>query len=111
MKFPVLFEIAINKEASVALYLSRQREGEGRTWDVRFTRDLNDWEVGSMVDFVHFLENNTPLTDNGDRLRWTLKKNGNLDIHSHYNALRGSSRVTFPWRGIWGVKVMQNKYP
>ena len=40
-----------------------------------------------MVDFLHFLENNIPLIDNGDRLRWILKKNGNFDIHLHYNAL------------------------
>ena len=40
-----------------------------------------------MVDFLHFLENNIPLIDNGDRLRWILKKNENFDIHSHYNAL------------------------
>ena len=58
---------------------------------MRFTRDLNDWEVGSMVDFLHFLENNIPLTDNGDRLRWTKKKNGNFDIQLHYNALRALS--------------------
>ena len=42
MTFPVLYELAIDKEASVALSLPRQREGERRTWDVRFTRDSND---------------------------------------------------------------------
>ena len=40
--FPVLYELTIDKEASVALSLPRQREGERRTWDVRFTRDSND---------------------------------------------------------------------
>ena len=64
--FPVLYEIAMNKETFVALSLTRKREGGRGTWDVRFARDLNDWEVGSMVDFLHFLENNTPLIDNGD---------------------------------------------
>ena len=102
VKLPVLYVIAINKEAFVALSLTRQRKG-GRTWDVRFTRDLNDWKVGSMVDFLHILEYNTPSSDNGDRLRWTLKKNGNFDIRSHYNALQGSF-VIFPWKGIWEVK-------
>ena len=29
---------------------------------------VNDWEVGSKVDFLHFLENNIPLTKNGDRI-------------------------------------------
>ena len=56
-----------------------------------------------MVDFLHILGYNTPSSDNGDRLRWTLKKNGNFDIRSHYNALQGSF-VIFPWKGIWEVK-------
>ena len=63
-----MYEIATNKEVFVALSLTRQRKGERRTWDVRFTQDLNDWEVGSKVDFLHFLENNIPLTKNGDRI-------------------------------------------
>ena len=88
--------------AFVALSLTRERKG-GTTWDLRFNRDLNDWKVGSMVDFLHILEYNTPSSDNGDRLRWTLKKNGNFDIRSHYNALQGSF-VIFPWKGIWEVK-------
>ena len=29
-------------------------------WDVRFTRDLNDWELDLMLDFLHILEFNTP---------------------------------------------------
>ena len=41
-----MYEIATNKEVFVALSLTRQRKGERRTWDVRFTQDLNDWEVG-----------------------------------------------------------------
>ena len=103
MKLPVLYVIAINKEAFVALSLTRQRKG-ARTWDVRFTRDLNDWKVGSMVDFLHILEYNTPSSDNGDQLRWTLKKNGSIDIRLRYNALQGSSSVIFLWKGIWEVK-------
>ena len=28
---------------------------------MRFTRDLNDWELDLVVDFLHILESNTPL--------------------------------------------------
>lgn len=35
---------------------------------MRFTQDLNDWEVGSKVDFLHFLEHNIPLTENSDQI-------------------------------------------
>lgn len=54
---------------------------------MRFTQDLNDWDVGLVVEYLHFLESNTPLTENGDQLRWTLKKYGNFDICSHYKTL------------------------
>ena len=49
LTFLVVYEIATNKEVFVALSLTRQRKGERRTWDVRFTQDLNDWEVGEWL--------------------------------------------------------------
>ena len=56
-----------------------------RSWDVRFTQDLNDQELGLVVDFLHILESNTPSTDNGDRIRWKLEKNEDFDIRLFYN--------------------------
>ena len=32
-------------------------------------------------------------------------KNGDFDIRSFYNELRGSSSTMFPWKGIWKVKA------
>ena len=52
-----------------------------------------------------FVDNIVPLNEDDDWLRWTLKNNGNFDIRSHYNVLRDSSSITFPWKGIWGVKA------
>lgn len=60
-----------------------------------------------MVDFLHPVESHICLTESGDQLRWRLKKNKNFDIHSFYNALRGSSFVTFSWKVIRGVKAPQ----
>ena len=60
-----------------------------------------------MVDFLHPMESHIPLTKSRDQLRWRLKKNKYFDIHLFYNALRGSSYVTFSWKGIWGVKAPQ----
>ena len=52
--FPILFEIPTNREASVEFNLVRQQGGE-RSWDVRFQRDLNDWEMESMATFLHIV--------------------------------------------------------
>lgn len=41
----------------------------------------------------------------GDWVQWRLKKNWDFDIYSYYNALRGSSSVIFPCKGIWGMKA------
>ena len=60
LTFLVLYEITINREASIELSLARQGVGERKSWDVRFTRDLNDWELDLMLDFLHILEFNTP---------------------------------------------------
>ena len=58
-----------------------------------------------MVDFLHILESNTPLTENGDCMRWKLKKNEEFDIHLHCNELRGPLSAVVPWKGIWRVKA------
>ena len=72
---------------------------------VHFIRRPNDWEVVLMDDFFRFLAANLPLTNDGDRMRWKLTKNGDFNIRSFYHKLRGSSSIDFPWKGIWKVKA------
>lgn len=45
----------------------------------------------------------------GDWVQWRLK-NGDVYIFSYYNALRGSSSVISPWKGIWGVKAFRRVF-
>ena len=33
-------------------------------------------------------------------MRWCLGSQGDIDIKSFYGALRGSSSITFPWKGV-----------
>ena len=75
-------------------------------YEIAINREgLNDWELDLMVNFLHVLESNIPPTGNGDRVRWKLKKNGDLDICSFYNELQGSLSIVFSWKGIWKVKA------
>ena len=76
-----------------------------RSWDVRFIWGPNDWEADAVEDFLHILDPNIPSSDDGDCMRWKLMKNGDFDIRSFYNKLRGSSSIGFPWKGIWKVKA------
>ena len=40
-----------------------------------------------MDEFLCILGSNLPQTENGDRMRWKLTKNGGFDIRSFYNKL------------------------
>ena len=93
--------------ASVESSLTRLGAGERRSSDVHFIRDFTDWEMVEGVTFLRILGANIPLMDVGDRMRWKLKPNGDLDIRSFYNKLRHSPFVVFPWKGIWRVKAPQ----
>ena len=60
-----------------------------------------------MDEFFCTLGSNLPPTENGDLMRWKLTKNGDFDICSFYNKLRGLLTIIFPWKGIWRVKAPQ----
>ena len=100
LAFPVLYNFAANKEASVESSLICQGAGDRRTWDVRFIRGPDDWEADVVNDFFHLLASNSPLATDGDRMRWKLTKNRDFTIHSYYHKLHSSSSIVFPWKGI-----------
>ena len=60
-----------------------------------------------MDEFLRTLGSNLPQTENGDRMRWKLMKNGDFDIRSFYYKLRGPLPIIFPWKCIWKVKAPQ----
>ena len=66
LTFPVVYGIGSNKEASVASSLEWLGIEEWRSWDVRFNRRPNDWEMGVVNEFLHTLGFNLPPTKNGD---------------------------------------------
>ena len=68
LSFPVVYRIASNKEASVASSLEWLGIEERRSWDVRFIRRPNDWEMGDVDEFLHTLGSNLPPIENGDHM-------------------------------------------
>jgi hypothetical protein len=89
--FPVLFECASNKEATISEVLVREN---GRVdWNVTFVRNFNNWELDDVVSFLHLLHSNFPFWEVDDGLRWNLRKNGIFDVHSFYDALQDSPNV------------------
>ena len=71
------------------------------SWDVRFQRGFNDWEMELVGAFFHTLSDSVLQL----RMRWCLGLKGSLLYSPFYGVLRGSSSMIFPWKSIWGVKA------
>ena len=63
LAFPILYNFATNKEASIESSLMCQGSGNRRTWDVRFIRGPNDWEANVVDDFFSILGNQFTSSD------------------------------------------------
>ena len=103
--YPLLFLCSANKEAYVSEVLSPSVGDNNRVWSLSFFRDFNDWELVASYSLLHFIQTRIPRGDGGDRLRWGLNGSGKLDIQSFYHKIRNAAPSTFPWKGIWKVKV------
>ena len=108
LTFSVVYGIASNKGASGASSFERLGMEEWRSWDVRFIRRPNDWEMGGVDAFLLTLGSNLLPTENGDRMQWKLLKNGDFDIQLFYNKLKGPLPIIFPWKGVWKVKASRH---
>ena len=42
-------------------------------------------------------------------LCWDLNGSGKFDTRSFYHKIRTAASSTFPWKGIWKVKVLKRK--
>ncbi len=51
--FPLIYQIALHKQATVSEYLSWHNED--MVWAVTLQRSLQDWELGEYTDLMAFL--------------------------------------------------------
>ena len=80
-----------------------------RVWSLSFHRDFNDWELAASYSFLHFIQTRIPRGGGCDRLCWDLNGNGKFDTRPFYHKIRNVAPSTFPWKGIWKVKVPKRK--
>ena len=101
--FSALFSIAANKEAVVAEYM--QISHGNLHWEVKFVRNLQDWELNSLVSFLDRLYS-VSLNDSGmDQMCWQRDSKTEFSVHSYYLCLNVSTFVKFPWKGVWKSKA------
>ena len=102
LTFLVLYEITINREASIELSLARQGLGERKSWDVRFTQDVNDWELDLVVDFLRnpiLLQLKMGITWDGSWRKMVIL------ISNRFIISCKPSLCVFPWKDICKVKA------
>ena len=104
--FPMLFSCSSSQSALVASCLYASTDGAGRSWNITFIQDFNDWEIEEVLAFFTFILANIPTTLDLDSLFWKLCHHGKFDVKSFYHALAGHSTISFPWRAIWRSKLL-----
>ena len=94
-----------NKEACIFEVLSPPVGENDRVWNLRFYREFNDWELVASFASLHFIQTWIPRGGGCDGLCWRLNGSGKFEIWSFYHKIRNVTHSTFPWKGIWKVKI------
>ena len=102
---PVLFACSLDKDASIASSLVNSCGNGGRTWDILFNRDFNDWEVDQVLTFFNFIQSRIPTSVGPDSMHWRPRQHGVFDTKSFYHVIDGTQDIKFPWKAIWQVKA------
>ena len=94
-----------NKEACISKVLSPLVGDNDSIWSLRFYREFYDWELAVSYSLFHFIQTQIPRGGGSDRLCWSLNGSGKFDVQSFYHKIQNVPLSTFPWKGIWKVKV------
>jgi hypothetical protein len=101
--FPGLYDIACDKNSSVAVHLILG--SRSFRWDVRFIRAAHDWKVDVLTSFFTLLYSISLDCDGEDKLLWSPSRIGKFDVRSFYKSLAFKETSHFPWKSIWRTKV------
>ncbi|WMV36278.1 hypothetical protein MTR67_029663 [Solanum verrucosum] len=98
--FPDLFRIAQDPNSVIAA------NREGINWDLRFRRNMHDWEVNDLVDLFARLQHCHINLQAADKLKWGHQK-GVYTVKEGYQQLCSRNLViaNWPWKLIWRTKL------
>ena len=60
MVYPVSYKNPTNGKAIVESLLMMHTMGKMKSWDVRYVRDFNDWELNLVASFLQLLNSHIP---------------------------------------------------
>ena len=93
--FPNLFSITSFKNAQVV------DVWDGGSWNPRFIRQLNDWELKKVNNFFGRQHDHSLSMDSEDLVEWADTKSGVFSIRSFYSPLANRRADPFPHGIIW----------
>ncbi|XP_060209904.1 putative ribonuclease H protein At1g65750 isoform X3 [Lycium barbarum] len=98
---PRLFLIATEPDSTVA------SNRDGNIWDIRFRRNLQDWELGEIFDLFKSLERFPVNSQTPDSLKWGESSKGVFSVKASYNRMNTIDVLTdpWPWKLIWKTKL------
>ncbi|WMV11845.1 hypothetical protein MTR67_005230 [Solanum verrucosum] len=98
--FPDMFRIAQDPNSIIAA------NREGINWDIRFRRNMHDWEVNDLVDLFARLQHCHINLQAADKLKWGHQK-GVYTVKEGYQQLCSRNPViaNWPWKLIWRTKL------
>ncbi|RVW56802.1 hypothetical protein CK203_082727 [Vitis vinifera] len=74
------------------------------SWNLRFLRGFNDWELNMVVELLQILRSQR-ITMEEDLALWKGGKNGKFEVKEAYELLISHSTLLFPKKGIWVENV------
>ena len=100
--FPQLFALVVQKNASInEMWDSSLGQGG---WNIRFSRDSNDWELDAIGELLHLLRD-LRISLEEDAVIWKGEGHGRFRIRDAYKLLTGPNVITFLKKSIWVDKV------
>jgi len=105
IKFPRLFDLAINKESTVEEMASLGWEVEGRAWEWR--RRLLAWEEDSVKECSEMLHNIVLQVEVADSWRWLLDPVHGYSVRNSYRFLTTSEEQVdrSPVDDVWHIQI------
>jgi hypothetical protein len=83
--FPVLFGIAIAKDASIVNNL--EFLGGSNQWNVNFTREVHDWKVNVLASFFQMLHSSIVRRGGEDKPWWVPSKKGIFKVKTFFSLI------------------------
>ena len=103
-QFPILFQLARAPESRVSDICHLQ--GSTISWDIEFTRSVQDWEMEMVDSFMSLLYSQIIRPGVVDSLCWTPSCRGLFEVRSFYTTLISPHPSgIFPWKSVWKAKV------